>query len=566
MANNSFYFPGVDKVFLTQRDGTADNPYLPLTQTSKVKYGKVELAEIPNFQQKVTVKDDAGVALIEVTSLEIGVNEFRVDYSTGIVKFNSVQEDKTFTFSFLGMGRVNFPASRITIDTDDNNEAELSIQQLLDAQGNIGNRLNNAQDAINGIETLISQNDVVKNEVFTSYKTTTDNQLAETMPGINILNFGAVNTLISPNVDSTSYIKNAIASGNQLWVPEGIFHVTEDLDVSRMKGLGVILNTSNGKKLVFDQIENKNQTLPTFGSNFSVGDNNAVLTNAQIDSELNYLNLIPNKPVLLVFHLTLDANKNLVCTQLDDPTGKGHSEAKVDYSYSKLKELGMKVWAIKIHTNHKYAVTDITDWTKYWQQYKQQCLRIANKYLGEGIEYVTVSNEYPAITSNQTYQYDLNSVVTSVKGLGYKVGFTYAGFSELDNCLHKQNLDLIGLNLYPSVSDKGINTPIYESVVAWDADVIKLSNYKIQYPNKKFIISEFGCTDFEGALLSPGKWDWVSGTPSTNGKTVSIFYEGAILALCDNEDIEGFFGWDFQSTFSPYKKEIPLNMLKTYFK
>ncbi|MEM5009226.1 hypothetical protein WKH57_00765 [Niallia taxi] len=180
MANNNFYFPGVDKVFLTQRDGTADNPYLPLSQTSVVKYGKVELAEIPNFQQKVIVANSEGVALDEVTTLEIGENEFRVDYTKGVVFFNSSQEENTFTFSFLGMGRVNFPASRITIDTENNNEAELSIQQLLDSQGNIGARLTGAQITMGNIENQIVANEIVKAEDYQIDKEEVNSKLSET--------------------------------------------------------------------------------------------------------------------------------------------------------------------------------------------------------------------------------------------------------------------------------------------------------------------------------------------------------------------------------------------------
>lgn len=177
--SSNYYFPGVDKVFLFQRAGTTDDPYLPLSQTSQVKYGKVELAEIPNFQEKVTVISSSGTTLTEVTTAEVLENQFRVDYSTGVVTFNSTQEEQIFTFSFLGMGRVNFPASRITIDTVDNNEAELSIQQLLDAQGNIGERLTGAQEAIGNIETLVTQNQVVKNTDFETYKSTTEDVLTE---------------------------------------------------------------------------------------------------------------------------------------------------------------------------------------------------------------------------------------------------------------------------------------------------------------------------------------------------------------------------------------------------
>lgn len=171
MANKSFYYPGVEKMYLFQRDGSENNPFLPLTQTSKVKYARVDLSEIPDFERKVTVISSDGTSLIEVFTTDLSENEYLVDYSKGFVRFHPSQESNTFEISYLGMGRVNIPANRITIDTDESNEAELSIQELLDAQGNIGTRLDSAKNDMQNVESLIVENQVVKQTEYEAFKT-----------------------------------------------------------------------------------------------------------------------------------------------------------------------------------------------------------------------------------------------------------------------------------------------------------------------------------------------------------------------------------------------------------
>lgn len=178
MTNKPFYYPGVEKMYLLQRDGSDENPFLPLTQTSKVKYARVDLAEIPNFENKVSVVSLDGTPLIEVFTTDYGENEFLVDYSKGFIRFHHSQENNTFEISYLGIGRVNIPANRITIDTDESNEAELSVQELLDAQGNIGERLTNAQNGIDEVENLITQNQVVKNTVYQSDMNNVNSQIS----------------------------------------------------------------------------------------------------------------------------------------------------------------------------------------------------------------------------------------------------------------------------------------------------------------------------------------------------------------------------------------------------
>lgn len=115
------FTPNVDPVFLIQRKGTSENPYLPLKEDKVVyvtddKY-TVTLREIPNFNNKVKVKDKNGNSLTEIFDFTASLtsSQFYVDYTSGIVYFHSSNNNKQFNFDYLGIGNFNFPSSRIVM-------------------------------------------------------------------------------------------------------------------------------------------------------------------------------------------------------------------------------------------------------------------------------------------------------------------------------------------------------------------------------------------------------------------------------------------------------------------
>lgn len=127
----SFFFPEVEKKYVYKRKGTQDDPYVPISESLKVVNSRVILKEVPDLFTKVTVKDSNGNFLYETTSLTPNANEYRVDYSLGIVYFNSSNEGKEFTFDYRGVGLVAFPASRIWT-RESNGEIAETLQELID--------------------------------------------------------------------------------------------------------------------------------------------------------------------------------------------------------------------------------------------------------------------------------------------------------------------------------------------------------------------------------------------------------------------------------------------------
>jgi len=127
-----FDFPNIDPTYLYKREGTENDPYIPLIDKNHVRNRMIVLKEIPHYEEKVSVEID-GVKLNEVSHDEnpLKANEYSVDYTVGNVAFHESQNGKMATMRYLGTGYVSFPASRIwmTGQTDDPIE---SLEQVLD--------------------------------------------------------------------------------------------------------------------------------------------------------------------------------------------------------------------------------------------------------------------------------------------------------------------------------------------------------------------------------------------------------------------------------------------------
>lgn len=122
-----YYFPNVDPTFVYQRES---NSYVFRHETAIVNNGTVVLMEIPDFTNKVIAKKIDGTILTEVTTDVLTTNQYRVDYSTGIVYYDISLEGTKITNDYYGTGYVSFPASRVWVDSNTDAQNK-SIQQLV---------------------------------------------------------------------------------------------------------------------------------------------------------------------------------------------------------------------------------------------------------------------------------------------------------------------------------------------------------------------------------------------------------------------------------------------------
>jgi lysophospholipase L1-like esterase len=108
-----------DSIIGKKRKGTVDDPFKSYTITLPVINSKTVLPEIPNRFEKVQVTG-AGLTMYEVEDGELTENIFKVDYTNGVVFFNSTHNNKDLTFSFQGEGQHYIPSSSIWITNDTN--------------------------------------------------------------------------------------------------------------------------------------------------------------------------------------------------------------------------------------------------------------------------------------------------------------------------------------------------------------------------------------------------------------------------------------------------------------
>lgn len=157
----SFYFPNIDPVFVHKRKGDATDPFMPLNEsTVKVISGKVVLREVPDFQSPVIVKNSSQVALVKTTNATLLANQFRVDYSVGIVYVHSSLEGQNISVEYTGTGYVSFPAERVWIDGE---EAPITLQNLADEAREtidnlVGTDVGSIESKIGSLPTLQTTN------------------------------------------------------------------------------------------------------------------------------------------------------------------------------------------------------------------------------------------------------------------------------------------------------------------------------------------------------------------------------------------------------------------------
>lgn len=110
------------------RVGDGVDPYVDKTDTQMIVNNVIILTEIPDEFAHVIVSGH-----IEIYDDEPEAGEFRVDYQTGIVTFNSIENGKTVTANYKGKGYILYPASRIYAWNKNDTNVEQNLQDIIDS-------------------------------------------------------------------------------------------------------------------------------------------------------------------------------------------------------------------------------------------------------------------------------------------------------------------------------------------------------------------------------------------------------------------------------------------------
>ena len=128
----SYIYPNVDPLFLRQRKGTEDDPYIYLEDTNYVFQGAIVLKEIPSYKDTLEVFDSNGAKFNKADSIDdIGINEYMIDYSDGLVYVHRNHEGAEFTIKYWGTGYISLPSTRIFVPNS-SEDPLLSLQNILD--------------------------------------------------------------------------------------------------------------------------------------------------------------------------------------------------------------------------------------------------------------------------------------------------------------------------------------------------------------------------------------------------------------------------------------------------
>lgn len=139
-----------DKSIIIWRKGTTDDPYKPRTDSLPVINGLITLLEIPSDIHKVHISGFTEVAHeLYKRKVALEENEFLVDYANGSIQFHPVHEGTTFVSSYLGKGKILYPASRIYAMVQRNPDIVVTLQDYIDSLESLSLELNLKLSEIN---------------------------------------------------------------------------------------------------------------------------------------------------------------------------------------------------------------------------------------------------------------------------------------------------------------------------------------------------------------------------------------------------------------------------------
>jgi len=201
------YFKYNDPLIIIHRTGTEDDPYNERTDEYKIINNIIVLYEIPDKFNKVQIENYYEV----FEDQEILSNNFKVDYSNGMVSFNPSEEGKTISARIFGRGIILYPASRIYLYGTDN--AVLNLQDLIDINNQTIDvslvEIESALTSMNNLSTSVSSAEVVRvgneNTRISNEDVRISNEQDRIAKINNLINLGNYN-------DATNYLQNNIVS------------------------------------------------------------------------------------------------------------------------------------------------------------------------------------------------------------------------------------------------------------------------------------------------------------------------------------------------------------------
>ena len=298
---------------------------------------------------------------------------------------------------------------------------------------------------------------------------------------------------------------------------------------------------------------NENNACPKFCLDFEMYENESLEScKAQIDVVKSF----GFKEILICVKHTLTKG---TWTDITPINPYDTVKAVIDYASS----LGITTIGLKPHFNDNTGTSwfrmESMSFIEAWLNgaYKSVLMNLANICIEKKLPYLGVVNEMPYQTGS--YQNIWKSICDEIKSKGLKT-FCCLTVHEYFNNTVCNYVDIIGLNVYPHISSKGLMTSIDESIKAFTKDlrgfnyseyINKLAN---RHKDKEIWVTEVGCSKNIDALSIPESWTFE--TEITDNKIQEIFYRGVLGAFTNNLNLNRICFWSSRGAFRFIDNEL----------
>jgi len=167
-----------NSIITKRRLGTSEDPFVSLSEAHTIENSVVQLSEIPDSFQKVTVTGQSITWAEQVSGIPTA-NTYVVDYNINLVTFHSSREGLQLQFDFKGMGMHFIPASMVYTNAVDG-EVIQTLKDVAGSSSEASTVLSNLNSAIGtGGTTNTTLNLSISNAISTKNSLDNSESIAE---------------------------------------------------------------------------------------------------------------------------------------------------------------------------------------------------------------------------------------------------------------------------------------------------------------------------------------------------------------------------------------------------
>lgn len=231
-----------------------------------------------------------------------------------------------------------------------------------------------------------------------------------------------------------------------------------------------------------------------------------------------------------------------------------HSGANALMIYNYCKSKGIRCNTLKFMVYDSTARTKIKPYWSKFQSFLKTKLNSYCTYLSSQnckFDCVTALNECTIIYNDSEYTSSVLDLLATIQQTGYKAGLSFSNAMEFIKATPsiRELIDVVCLNLYPTISYNGKIATIEEGISGWNKICLELQSIRERFPDKPIIITETGCQDRWEALIDPGRYNWTTDYDNTSHGEAPAFMLKTIFESKLKEYVSSINWWYEDSLF-----------------